>query len=495
MFRVHRFVQRVPNAAPEGKKTKHPIFDVEDVEVATEDTFVKYVAATQDLASTHVEDKVTQWLAKNDDEAENAEKAADDMSLTLAAAAAASGRKATPSRRGRRSSYMAPQDMCEMFLAKENTSAAAASPAPSTPRTPDSTAAEVPTPSRRKSRMLLEGTNPAARATFFAASPLTLSPKKRRRPRPSLCLSPQSKAHSAADSSGTEASMLNVRKSVGNIIKRLDSPASSWAGSPARTEARERDEDGTQQSHSSAGTIPPPNSFTNFSTDSAKAMVEQLVALSQKKELRDADHSLPENVPEESSKETQGQSSRPLGEIPILSSVVAYVEVRTSHENRSRCVQEQLSSLGATVSQRLTKQVTHVIFKDGSLSTYNRAKKLGMHIVSVTWIEACKKEGRRVDEKLFPTVSKERYDSPGLFPKLRKAKSMQPKDDDEMAKQLELALKRKKKRMEKEATQNKTSNTSAGDSPGNRSVKKKQPFPVPLDYYNSPRMEALRLKR
>ena len=446
------------------------------------------MAATQDLASTHVEDKVTQWLAKNDDEAEKAEKAADDMSLTLAAAAA-SGRKATPSRRGRRSSYMAPQDMCEMLLAKENTSAAAASPAPSTP---DSAAAA--TPSRRKSRMLLEGANPAARATFFAASPLTLSPKRRRRPRPSLCLSPQSKARSAADSSGTEASMLNVRKSVGNIIKRLDSPASSWAGSPARTGARERGEDGTQQSHSSAGTIPPPNSFTNFSTDSAKAMVEQLVALSQKKELRDADHSLPENVPEEKSKETEEQSSsRPSGEIPMLSSVVAYVEVRTSHENRSRCVQEQLSSLGATVSQRLTKQVTHVIFKDGSLGTYNRAKKLGMHIVSVTWIEACKKEGRRVDEKLFPTVSKERYDSPGLFPKLRKAKSMQPKDDAEMAKQLELALKRKKKRMEKEATQNKTSNTPSGDSQGNRSVKKSRP--VPLDYYNSPRMEALRKKR
>ena len=145
------------------------------------------------------------------------------------------------------------------------------------------------------------------------------------------------------------------------------------------------------------------------------------------------------------------------------------------------------------MSERLTKQVTHVIFKDGSLGTYNRAKRLGAHIVSVTWIEACKKEGRRVDEKLFPTVSKERYDSPGLFPKLRKAKSMQPKDDAEMAKQLELALKRKKKRMEKEATQNKTSNTPSGDSQGNRSVKKSRP--VPLDYYNSPRMEALRKKR
>ena len=173
-------------------------------------------------------------------------------------------------------------------------------------------------------------------------------------------------------------------------------------------------------------------------------------------------------------------------------------QVRTSHENRSRCVQDQLTALGAKVSERLTKQVTHVIFKDGSLGTYNRAKRLGAHIVSVTWIEACKKEGARVDEALFPTVSKERYDSPGLFPKLRKAKSMQPKDDAEMARQLELAQKRRKRRMEKEQTRNATTGTASGDSPaaGGASAERRKPArPVPLDYYNSPKLEALRLKR
>ena len=161
-------------------------------------------------------------------------------------------------------------------------------------------------------------------------------------------------------------------------------------------------------------------------------------------------------------------------------------------------MQDQLTALGAKVSERLTKQVTHVIFKDGSLGTYNRAKRLGAHIVSVTWIEACKKEGARVDEALFPTVSKERYDSPGLFPKLRKAKSMQPKDDAEMARQLELAQKRRKRRMEKEQTRNATTGTASGDSPaaaGASAERRKPARPVPLDYYNSPKLEALRLKR
>ena len=87
-----------------------------------------------------------------------------------------------------------------------------------------------------------------------------------------------------------------------------------------------------------------------------------------------------------------------------------------------------------------------------------------------------------------------RYDSPGLFPKLRKAKSMQPKDDAEMAKQMELAQKRRKRRLEREQTRNMTGATSTtNDSPAVE--KAKMPRPVPLDYYNSPKMEALRLKR
>ena len=286
-------------------------------------------------SSYRVEDKVTQWFARNDnDKKGKKDKSADDMSLTLAAATPpppTSGTK-TSSRRGRRSSYMAPQDMCDIFLAKENATAAAASPTPSTSKTPETAA-----PKRRKSRMLLEGANPVAARPAYFPSPLSLSPK--RRPRPSLCLSPLSKGAPSVGTvnsgSGTDASTLNVRRNVGDIIKRLNSPASSWGGgSPAKTEARERnkeDEIATQRSEStqsSAGSIPPPNSFANFSTDSAKAMVKQLVALSQKKELRDGDISLPANSVGGISKlGGDEKSERVSSENPILSSVFAYVEV------------------------------------------------------------------------------------------------------------------------------------------------------------------------
>ena len=73
-----------------------------------------------------------------------------------------------------------------------------------------------------------------------------------------------------------------------------------------------------------------------------------------------------------------------------------------------RCVQEHLEQLGATVVPKLTAGVTHCVFKDGALATYNRAKRIKAHIVSVLWIEACRKEGKVVEEELFPTTSKQR---------------------------------------------------------------------------------------
>ena len=290
-------------------------------------------------------DKVTQWLARNDDTDKRVEeKSADDMSLTLAAAtppattpaATSDTKKKVSTRRGRRSGFLAPRDMCEILMAKENVDSPAA---PSTSKTPDASVAAPP--KRRKSRMLLEAADPslAARPTFFP-SPLNLSPK--RRPRPSLCLSPIRRAPSfgTTSSGGTES----VRRNVGDIIERLgDSPASSSRfGSPtANTEARERvNVDGaaaTQLSSSSAGSIPPPNSFQNFSTDSAKAMVKQLVALSQKKELQEAGNSLQDNGSGgQTSKSSDGDMSGPHScANPILASVFAYVEVSSSERHDS----------------------------------------------------------------------------------------------------------------------------------------------------------------
>merc|ERR1719425_106166 len=105
--------------------------------------------------------------------------------------------------------------------------------------------------------------------------------------------------------------------------------------------------------------------------------------------------------------------------------------------------------MGATVVEKLVASVTHVIFKDGSRITYQKAKKSGQHIVSAGWLEESKKEGRKMPESEFPSVSAEKYDTPGLFPKIKKMKSMQPKTLDEDFEAASKAHDRKLKMSEK----------------------------------------------
>ncbi|KAF0298862.1 Microcephalin [Amphibalanus amphitrite] len=126
-------------------------------------------------------------------------------------------------------------------------------------------------------------------------------------------------------------------------------------------------------------------------------------------------------------------STQPASKL-VLDEVVAYVDVRSGADNRSEPIRTQLRALGALVVERFTKNVTHVIFKDGSKATYDRARRDRLRLVSVLWVDACRRQRERVDENRYPPATAERYESP-LFPaRLRKLRSMQPRDfDEEMA--------------------------------------------------------------
>ncbi|ETE70593.1 Microcephalin, partial [Ophiophagus hannah] len=80
--------------------------------------------------------------------------------------------------------------------------------------------------------------------------------------------------------------------------------------------------------------------------------------------------------------------------------------------------------MGAKISKTLNKQVTHVIFKDGFLSTWNRAQKAGIKLVSVLWVEKCREVGMHIDESLYPAINT----NEGLPQFMKKHKCMQPKD-------------------------------------------------------------------
>ena len=115
----------------------------------------------------------------------------------------------------------------------------------------------------------------------------------------------------------------------------------------------------------------------------------------------------------------------------ILTGTVIFVDFRSDRENRGNVLKKVAKMMGATVVDKLVAAVTHVIFKDGSRITYQKAKKAGQFLVSAGWLEESKKEGRKMPESEFPSVSADKYDTPGLFPKIKKMKSMQPKTLDE----------------------------------------------------------------
>lgn len=70
-----------------------------------------------------------------------------------------------------------------------------------------------------------------------------------------------------------------------------------------------------------------------------------------------------------------------------LSDIVVYAEVWSDRDNRSECVRRELEQLGAIVVKKFTKDVTHVVFKEGNVATVKKAQKKGIHLVSLLWVE------------------------------------------------------------------------------------------------------------
>nr|XP_054772049.1 bromodomain-containing protein DDB_G0270170-like [Lytechinus pictus] len=114
----------------------------------------------------------------------------------------------------------------------------------------------------------------------------------------------------------------------------------------------------------------------------------------------------------------------------VLKDVVAYIEVRTKTENRSKGVSKQLELLGAKVEKKFTNDVTHVVWKDGKKSTRDKAVKKGVRLVSVLWVDSCKQNQEHVAESLFPISTPDDKDIIQIG-KLKRMKSMQPKDVEE----------------------------------------------------------------
>ncbi|XP_065669054.1 microcephalin isoform X2 [Hydra vulgaris] len=133
-----------------------------------------------------------------------------------------------------------------------------------------------------------------------------------------------------------------------------------------------------------------------------------------------------------------------------LHGIIVFVDVRAEHENRSKAVSRELEKLGATISEKFTKNVTHVVFKDGRPSTYNQVRKyLNVFFVSILWVDSCKSTMSWVDEALFPAKVPQYIESPCQPARAKRIKSLQPKSfEDEMCNSAKKA-KRKRDRLNK----------------------------------------------
>ncbi|XP_071298318.1 microcephalin [Agelaius tricolor] len=148
---------------------------------------------------------------------------------------------------------------------------------------------------------------------------------------------------------------------------------------------------------------------------------------------------------------------------PTLKGVSAFVEVWSSNrtENYSKTFEQQLLDMGAKVSKTLNKHVTHVVFKDGRLTTWKKAQNMGVKIVSVLWVEKCRETGAHVDESLFPAVDT----NEGFLLPIKKHKCMQPKDYVEKTPENNKKLQRRLNQMAKELALQKTAVNADTDVP------------------------------
>ncbi|XP_059614258.1 uncharacterized protein LOC132260265 [Phlebotomus argentipes] len=135
-------------------------------------------------------------------------------------------------------------------------------------------------------------------------------------------------------------------------------------------------------------------------------------------------YDVPHGSQELVTEEERRQAERPPPKFrDVMANVVVYVEVRSGRDDRTNSIKTVIRDMGVKVNDTFLKNTTHVIFREGRLSTYNKAKKSNIPIVSILWIEACKKSLKIADPERFRPHDLECYENPELY-KIKRHKFM-----------------------------------------------------------------------
>lgn len=99
----------------------------------------------------------------------------------------------------------------------------------------------------------------------------------------------------------------------------------------------------------------------------------------------------------------------------VMDGVRVYVEVRSGREDRTEAIKAVIAGKGVKVNDRLLRNTTHIIFKEGRLSTYKTAQKWNIPIVSILWFEACKNCLTVMEPERFRPDGLDRFEHPELY--------------------------------------------------------------------------------
>ncbi|XP_027851704.2 microcephalin-like [Aphis gossypii] len=93
----------------------------------------------------------------------------------------------------------------------------------------------------------------------------------------------------------------------------------------------------------------------------------------------------------------------------VLKGVVAFIDYKIDNDKCDSSIANHLINLGAKVEKTFNKKVTHVMFCDGYRSTYNKAVKRNIPLVSARWMEYSKLANKILDPIDYPPVGMEKY--------------------------------------------------------------------------------------
>ncbi|TFK82381.1 hypothetical protein K466DRAFT_500430 [Polyporus arcularius HHB13444] len=90
--------------------------------------------------------------------------------------------------------------------------------------------------------------------------------------------------------------------------------------------------------------------------------------------------------------------------LAVLKNCRIFVDVRTDEgDDAGGLFVEMLEGLGAKIASKVGSRCTHVVFKNGLMSTLSRYKLLGdpkPHVVGIGWVVECAEQCKKVDEGL-----------------------------------------------------------------------------------------------